>query len=257
VSGALAGCAAGSATAQPLGRDDFAAALHQLSARYWDKHPFHMRLHEGGCTPEEVRAWVANRWYYQRNLSRKNGGIIANCPLPEVRRRWVERILFQDGPAGGADGDGGDTGGDGGVPSGLEDWLVLAEAVGLSRAEVVDERHLLPGVRLAVDGYVHFCLTRPWTEGAAAALTELFSPGLMAARVAAWRRHYGWISPAGYAYFEARIPVVARDSSYTLDLVLTHCVTRAQQEAAVAALSFKCDVLWRMLDAIEHAGESR
>lgn len=239
----LDGRAAGPPAA-PLGRDDFAAALRQLSARYWDKHPFHLRLHDGGCSRDEVRAWVANRWYYQRNLSQKNGAIIANCPLPEVRRRWVERILFQDGqPAGGQ--------------GGLEDWLVLSEAVGLTRAEVLDERHVVPGVRFAVDAYVRFCLTRPWTEGAGAALTELFSPDLMAARIAAWRRHYDWIDPAGYAYFAARIPVVARDSDYTLDLVLTHCVTRQQQEAAVAALGFKCDVLWSMLDAIEHATARR
>jgi pyrroloquinoline-quinone synthase len=233
------GCADGSPAAQSLSRDELAAALHQLSSRYWDKHPFHTRLHAGGCTPDEIRCWVANRWYYQRNLSQKNGGVMSNCPLPEVRRRWVERILFQDG---GQDGQGG-----------LEDWLVLAEAVGLSRAEVLDERHVLPGVRFAVDGYVNFCRTRPWVEGAAAALTELFSPDLMSARIAAWQRHYAWIKPEGYAYFAARIPVVARDSSYTLDLVLTHAVTREQQEAAVAALRFKCDVLWTMLDAIEHA----
>ena len=86
----------------PLPREEFVAALTAQGARYWDKHPFHVRLHEGGCTQGEVRAWVANRWYYQRNLSQKNGAIIANCPLPEVRRRWVERITFQDGTPDGA-----------------------------------------------------------------------------------------------------------------------------------------------------------
>lgn len=223
----------------PLSREEFESALRELSAKYWDKHPFHVRLHAGESTPAEVRSWVANRWYYQRNLSQKNAAIIANCPLPEVRRRWVERILFQDGSA---DSDGG-----------LGDWQALAEAVGLSWEEVRDERHLLPGVRFAVDAYVNFCRTRPWTESAGAALTELFAPGLMAARVAVWQSHYPWIDPSGHAYFQRRIPVVSGDSAYTLDLVLTHCVTRDQQEAALAALGFKCDVLWAMLDAIAHA----
>jgi pyrroloquinoline-quinone synthase len=223
-----------------LGRDEFAAALRGLSVRYWDRHPFHLRLHAGGCTPDEVRSWVANRWYYQCNLSRKNAAIVANCPLPEVRRRWVERIAFQDGPAEGV--------------GGLADWLALAEAVGLDRDEVRDERHVLPGARFAVDAYLAFCRDRPWIEGAAAALTELFSPDLMADRVLAWRRHYDWIKPDGFAYFERRIPVVRRDSEDTLDLVLTHCVTRPQQEAAIAALAFKCDVLRAMLDAIDYAG---
>lgn len=231
----------------PLDRDEFATGLRAKGAHYWDKHSFHVRLHEGGCTREEIRAWVANRWYYQCALSQKNGAIIGNCPLPEVRRRWVERIAFQDGPDGEAGQDGG----------GLADWLVLADAVGLSREEVVDLRHVLPGVRFAVDAYLSFCRTRPWIEGVAAALTELFSPDLMRDRILAWQRHYDWIAPEGYAYFEARIPVVQADSSYTLDLVLEHCRTREQQEAALAALGFKCDVLWAMLDAIEHATEAR
>jgi pyrroloquinoline-quinone synthase len=225
-----------------LPRQEFVAALKAVGAHYWDKHPFHIRLHEGRCTPDEVRAWVANRWYYQRNLSQKNGAIIANCPLPEVRRRWVERIVFQDGTPDEA--------------GGLEDWLVLAEAVGLTRQEVCEEWHLLPGVRFAVDSYVHFCRTRPWTEGAGAALTELFSPDLMADRLAVFQRHYPWIKPVGYSYFEARIPVVRKDSEYTLGLVLEHCVTRVQQDAAIAALTFKCDVLWAMLDAIDYAGRT-
>ncbi|MDQ7904819.1 pyrroloquinoline-quinone synthase PqqC [Phytohabitans sp. ZYX-F-186] len=228
-----------------LSREAFEARLRGLSVRYWDRHPFHVRLHAGACTPDEVRAWVANRWYYQRHMSQKNAAIVANCPLPEVRRRWVERILWQDGP----ERQDGNAGGEGG----LEDWLVLAEAVGLDRRQVLDERHVLPGVRFAVDAYVAFCRTRPWKQGAAAALTELFAPDLMAGRVVAWRRHYDWIKPDGYAYFERRVPTVRAESGYTLDLVLTHCVSREEQDAAVAALAFKCDVLRAMLDAIDYA----
>ncbi|MEJ3744913.1 pyrroloquinoline-quinone synthase PqqC [Actinomycetes bacterium KLBMP 9797] len=227
----------------PLTREEFEGSLRELSNRYWDRHPFHVRLHAGYCAPGEVRAWVANRWYYQRHLSQKNAAVVANCPLPEVRRRWLERIPFQDGHRVGE--------------SGLDDWLALADAVGLGRQEVLDERHVARGVRFAVDRYVDFCRARPWTEGAAASLTELFSPDLMADRVLAWRRHYDWIKPDGFAYFERRIPTVRRDSGYTLDLVLTHCVSRDQQRAAVAALAFKCEVLHAMLDAIDYAGPVR
>jgi pyrroloquinoline-quinone synthase len=217
-----------------LTREQFEAALRGLAPRYWDRHPFHVRLHAGGCSPAEVRSWVANRWYYQKILAQKNAAVIANCPLPEVRRRWLERVVFHDG--------------EGGRP----DWLALADAVGLAREELLDERHVARGTRFAVDGYLHFCLTRPWIEAAAAAMTELFSPDLMAARVVAWRRHYDWIKPDGYAYFERRIPVVRGDAEYTLDLVLTHCRSADEQQAAIRALSFKCDVLGAMLDAIDY-----
>jgi pyrroloquinoline-quinone synthase len=224
----------------PLTRDEFAARLRGLAPRYWDGHPFHLRLHAGDCSAAEVRSWVANRWYYQQILARKNAAIIANCPLPEVRRRWLERVVFHDGAR---DSEGG-----------LADWLVLADAVGLAREELLDERHVARGTRFAVDGYLHFCQNRPWTEAAAAALTELFSPDLMAARVAAWRRHYDWIKPEGYAYFENRIPAVRDDAAYTLDLVLTHCRSTDEQQAAIRALAFKCDVLGAMLDAVDHQG---
>jgi pyrroloquinoline-quinone synthase len=226
--------------ADPLTRDEFAAALRGLAPRYWDRHPFHRRLHAGGCTPGEIRSWVANRWYYQTILARKNAAIIANCPLPEVRRRWLERVTFHDGAR---DGEGG-----------TADWLALADAVELERAALLDERHVTRGTRFAVDGYLHFCQTRPWIQAAAAALTELFSPELMAARVAAWREHYDWIKPEGYAYFQNRIPVVRGDATYTLDLVLTHCRTADEQQAAIEALTFKCDVLGAILDAVDHQG---
>jgi pyrroloquinoline-quinone synthase len=213
-----------------LSRSEFAAALHAQGAFYWDKHPFSLRLSAGECTPDEVRAWVGNRWYYQSNLSQKNAAIIANCPLPDVRVRWVERIKFQD-------------------EGGLEDWLVLAKAVGIS-----DIPAPLPGVRFAIDAYVRFCKENRWYLGAAAALTELFAPDAMRDRVLAWRRNYPWIDDSGYAYFESRIPVVRNDSAYTLGLVLDFCSSRDDQEAAIAALRFKCDVLWAMLDAISTAG---
>jgi pyrroloquinoline-quinone synthase len=225
--------------ATPMDSRAFAEALRGKSDRYWDKHPFHVRMHHGELDEHEVRAWVANRWYYQKSLPLKNAAIIANCPEQEVRRRWLGRIAFQDGA--------------GGEQGGLADWLVLAEAVGLSRAEVVDERHVLPGVRFAVDAYVNFARTRPWIESAAAALTELFSPDLMRDRVEVFRRLYPWIGAEGSAYFESRIEEVASDCSYTLGLVVARCTTRQQQDAALAALSFKCDVLWSILDAVEHA----
>lgn len=225
---------------QPLTQDEFTTALRSLRERYWDRHPFHLRLNAGEATPDDLRRWVANRWYYQECLAQKNAAIVANCPLPEVRRVWVPRIAFYDG----ADG----------TEGGRRDWLVLADAVGLSHTELTDETHLLPGVRFAVDGYLNFCRTRPWTESVAAALTEMFAPDHMRDRVTAWRRHYDWIKPDGYDYFEHRIPVARKDSADTLELVLRHCVTRPQQDAAVRALAFKCDVLRAMLDAIDYAG---
>jgi pyrroloquinoline-quinone synthase len=228
--------------------ESFVAALRAQSRRYHDQHPFHREMNEGKLSPRQIRGWVANRFYYQENIPRKDAAIIANCPDRDVRRRWVQRILDHDGP---------DHDGVGGSEGGIEAWLRLAEAAGLTREEVWDEQHVLPGVRFAVDAYINFARTRPWVEAVASSLTELFAPDLMAERLAAFERYYPWIDPAGLAYFRARLSQAPRDSRHALQVVTQQCQTPDQQTAAVAALSFKCDVLWSMLDAIDRAYADR
>lgn len=218
---------------------EFTTALRSLAGRYWGTHPFHRRLHNGELARPELRRWAANRWYYQSVLPQKDAAIISNCPVPEVRRQWLPRIVYHDGAA---EGEGG-----------RERWLRLCEAVGLTRAEVLDERHVAPGVRFAVDAYVTFARTRPWTEAVASGLTEMFSGHLMRQRVADMLANYPWIARADLAYFTNRIDAVSGEGKTTVDIVVRYCVTRAQQDAAIAALAFKCDVLWSMLDAIERA----
>ena len=226
-----------------LDTDGLVAALRAQSQRYHDRHPFHQKMNAGGLSPEQIRGWAANRFYYQVNLPRKDAAILANCPERDVRRRWIQRILDHDGT--------------GDAPAGIDTWLLLAEAVGLTRDEVLDERHVVPGVRFAVDAYVTFARTRPWTEAVASSLTELFAPDLMAERLAAFEQHYPWIDRRALAYFRGRLSQAPRDSEHALEVVTRYCLTPEQQAAAVAALSFKCDVLWSMLDAIEQAYAGR
>jgi pyrroloquinoline-quinone synthase len=207
--------------------------------RYHDKHPFHRRMNAGDLHPDQIRGWAANRFYYQRNIPIKDAAILSNCPLPEVRRVWVRRLLDHDGAEQGQ--------------GGIEAWLRLAEATGLTRDDVWSERFLLPGVRFAVDAYVQLARSRPWPIAVASSLTELFAPDLMGERLAAFERHYTWVPSWGLDYFRARLTQARRDSELALELTLTHCATAELQQEAVAALQFKCDVLWAILDALTQA----
>jgi pyrroloquinoline-quinone synthase len=222
----------------PLAPDAFVAALQAQSDRYHRIHPFHVSMHEGRLNRVQIQGWVANRFYYQRSIPMKDAAILSNCPDPAIRRRWIERIVDQDGAAEGQ--------------GGVENWLRLAEAVGLSRQEVLDERHVVPGVRFATDAYVTFARTRPWIEAIAASLTELFVSDLMSQRIMAFQHHYSWVDPIGLTYFKSRLTQVPRDTAHALELVIQYCITREQQARAIAALAFKCDVLWSLLDAIHH-----
>jgi pyrroloquinoline-quinone synthase len=222
----------------PWSRDEFVARLRAVGERrYHHLHPFHQRMHRGECTREEIQRWVANRFYYQKNIPVKDAFILANCPEVAVRRRWIQRIVDHDGRA---EGEGG-----------IEAWLRLGVAVGLRREDLERDRLLLPGARFAVDAYVNFCRTRPWVESVAASLTELFSPTIVGRRLEAFERHYPWIDPEGLRYFRMRLEQAPRDAEHALEVVTERCTTREAQERAVAALEFKCDVLWALLDAIE------
>lgn len=224
-------------TRQPWTEPEFEAALRAQGKTYHHLHPFHLRMNAGELTPDEIRRWVANRFYYQKSIPLKDAAILANCPELPVRRDWIVRIIDHDGRA---EGEGG-----------IEAWLRLGEAVGLSRDEIWSERAVLPGVRYAVDAYVNFCRSRPWVEAVAASLTELFGPDAIRVRLQSMEQHYPWIDSAGFEYFRSRLTQAPRDARYALDLVLERCRSRESQERAVAALAFKCDLLWAQLDAID------
>ena len=217
--------------------DEFVEALRAQSQAYHDQHPFHVRMNAGRLSRRQLQGWVANRFYYQICIPRKDAAILANCPDVEVRRRWIRRIVDHDGTAPGT--------------GGIESWLRLGEALGVSRDELLSERRVLPAVRYAVDAYVNFARQKPWIEAVASSLTELFGPAAIRVRLAALEAHYAWIDPAGLEYFRARLVQAPRDAQYALDLTVERCTTPEQQDAAVAALRFKTEVLWAQLDAIE------
>lgn len=224
----------------PWNRDEFEARLRERGAAYHIHHPFNVMLNGGKASPEQIRGWVANRYYYQIAIPVKDAAVLSNCPDREVRRGWVQRILDHDGFEIGDIRDEG----------GIEAWLRLAEAVGLTRGEVQDLRHVVPGVRFAVDAYVNFARRAPWQEAVCSSLTELFAPEIHKQRLATWPQHYGWIDPAGLAYFRNRVSQARRDVEQGLAVTLDHFRTRAMQERALEILQFKLDILWAMNDAM-------
>jgi pyrroloquinoline-quinone synthase len=226
----------------PAAREEFIAELRSQGTRYHHLHPFHRRMDAGELSRDELQRWVMNRFYYQKCIPLKDAAILSNCPEVAVRREWIQRIIDHDG------GDE-DTGG-------IESWLRLGEALGVSRVKLESERGVLPAVRYAVDAYVNFARQRPWIEAVASSLTELFGPAAIRVRLEALERHYPWIDPAGLEYFRTRLVKAPRDAEYALALTVARCRTRERQEAAIAALRFKTEMLWAQLDAIER-GDSQ
>lgn len=216
------------------------AAFRAIGAeRYHNRHAFHRLLHSGGCTPDQVRAWALNRYYYQAQIPAKDSALMARLPTPELRRIWRQRIVDHDG----------DSVSEGGVNR----WLRLTDALGLDRDYVISGEGLLPATRFAVDAYVGFVTTRPLIEAVASSLTELFSAEIIRDRVSGMLKHYDFVDSEALAYFESRLTDAPRDANFALAYVQEHARTREKQEAALNALRFKCGVLWTLLDVCSHA----
>lgn len=224
---------------RPLASNELIDALRAFSRSYYAVHPFHQLMREGALSKRQLQGWVSNRLAYQRAIPRKDAAILSNCPDSAVRRLWIQRIVDHDGTEPGS--------------GGIEMWVKLGEALGVPREEMEDERHVLPGVRMAAESYVTFCKTHDWVEAVASSLTELFAPTLMHERLAAFPRHYPWVDAAGLEYFRSRLVQAPRDSSQAITIVTTHCTTRESQRRAFDALAFKIEMLWVLIDTIYHA----
>ncbi len=220
--------------------DELEAALRDIGARRYHRlHPFHHMLHSGQCTKGQVQAWALNRYYYQAMIPIKDASLIARCDDPAIRREWRSRLVDHDG----------EHEGDGGIAR----WLKLTDGLGLARDEVISLRGLLPGTRFAVDAYVRFVREKPLLEAIASSLTELLSPVIISERMDGMLAHYDFITRETLAYFEKRPPQAAKDSDFALDYVKRNARAPDAQAAVLAALEFKCSVLWAMLDALHHA----
>jgi pyrroloquinoline-quinone synthase len=227
-------------TGAPMQPEELETALCAIGAeRYHIHHPFHRLLHDGKLTRAQVQAWALNRYYYQASIPAKDATLMARLPTSELRREWRRRIEDHDG--------------DGTKPGGIERWLKLAEGVGLDQDLVSSTIAILPETRFAVDAYVHFVRDRTLLEAIASSLTELFSPTIIAERVSGMLAHYDFITPDTLAYFTPRLTQAPQDSDWALAYVKEHADTAEKQEAVLAALRFKCDVLWSQLDGLYYA----
>ena len=198
------------------------AALHEIGAtRYHSLHPFHRLLHGGKCSHGQVQAWVLNRFYYQSRIPLKDAALISRAEDPVLRREWRHRIEEHDG--------GGDNEG------GIERWLVLAEAVGLDRDDVMSLEGVLPATRFAVDAYVHFVREHSILEAVASSLTELFAPKIHEERIAGLLEHYDFANERTVAYFKRRLKEAPEDVKFGLAYVTREAGTRAEQHSPAEA----------------------
>jgi pyrroloquinoline-quinone synthase len=233
-----------STSADALSREELLEQLRaEGTARYHDLHPFHVAMHDGMLNREQLQTWVVNRYYYQTRIPIKDALIVSKSTDPAFRRRWLRRIVDHDGANVGE--------------GGLELWLRLGEALGVDRERMESLREVLPGVRFACDAYVNFVRDVSLVEAVASSLTEFFAPDLMSRRIAAFERHYDFVSSDALDYFRQRVPRARRDADEAVEFVLNTAVTRDVQASCVRALICKTEILWHLLDCVLVEGRGR
>lgn len=226
---------------QPWTVEEFDAQMRAVGPeRYHDLHPFHKLLHGGKLDKGQVAAWALNRYCYQEAIPRKDAAFMSRVHDRDLRREWIHRIQDHDGTPPDELG-------------GIERWLVLTDCLGLDRQYVMSMEGALPATRFAVEAYVRFVVEQPLVVAAASSLTELFAPSIHRERISGMLANYDFVNDEVMAYFKRRLSQAPRDANFTFEFVKNNAHTREMQEACVAAIRFKCDVLWAQLDALHHA----
>jgi pyrroloquinoline-quinone synthase len=225
----------------PLTPDALEDALRAIGAqRYHDRHPFHHLLHGGKLTKGQVQAWALNRYCYQAAVPRKDAALISRIHDRDLRRAWRQRLVDHDGDGMHEEG-------------GIERWLVLTTGLGIRREHVLSEALALPATRFATESYVRFVRDNTLLEAVASSLTELFAPKIHSERISGMLENYDFITDDVMAYFRRRLTQAPDDAAFGLAYVRENARTVEQQQAALGALTFKCNMLWAMLDALHHA----
>ena len=224
----------------PLSPDDLEARLRAVGdERYHIHHPFHKLLHAGDLNRAQVQAWALNRYCYQRIIPIKDAALIARTDDPALRRAWRKRLADHDGSEAGE--------------GGIERWVRLATGVGLDRDYVESREGALPATEFAVQAYVHYVSEETLLKAVASSLTEMFAPTVISERVSGMLANYDFVTEDTLAYFTPRLTQAPEDADFALAYVKEHATTVEEQQDVIAALKFKCDVLWSQLDALYHA----
>ncbi|PTW63291.1 pyrroloquinoline-quinone synthase [Breoghania corrubedonensis] len=226
---------------RPLSPQELEQVLRSVgAARYHVLHPFHQRMNVGELSFAQMQAWALNRYCYQAVIPKKDALILARSDDPAFRREWRKRIVDHDGDDAGSEG-------------GIRRWIKLAEGLGLGTQMVVSTRYALPATRYAVASYIDLVTRHSMLVAVASSLTEMFSGAAIAQRVPAMLARYDYITEETLAYFTPRLTQAPRDADFALAYVTRHADTPQRQADAVNALIAKCDMLWAMLDALDHA----
>ena len=210
--------------------------------RTFGRHPLWLALADGKLTRDQLKLFAVQFFLQVREFPRAVSAMHANCPFSEERKELAESIYEEET----------------GRISGYNEphpeiFLRFGEAVGLSRAEMIDGRPL-PATRALIDWFELSTKQRSFIE-AAAAITlaaEGQVPGAFGPMARRLQENYG-LSRKAVEFWDLHESADADHSKVGDNIVVRHATDAATQVRVRDALQHSLDAWWHFFDGIQAA----
>lgn len=175
-----------------------------------NQHPFEQKLYSGKCTPEEIKRWLINRYYFEETMMRKDCIILGNSDDHSFRKVWLKRVIDSQRPGGG-----------------LDQWREMCVSAGILPEEILD---VTPGAKKACDNYIQWCLSTHWKIVASGSLSQIQAALNHQKKCETWYEFYPTID---WSYFKVRKEQAKEDSQICLEFIKQWQL--AEEDIATAA----------------------
>lgn len=212
--------------------------LHQLDAMIDDRkmldHPFYQMWNHGTLTMEMLREYAKQYYYQVRNFPTFVSATHSVCDDLEVRQMLLENLIEEEH----------------GANNHPELWLRFAEALGVSRQEVMSAK-LLPQTKDSIQIIRELSGRANVAEGLSALYAyESQIPHVSRTKIEGLQKNYGMTDPAGYEFFTVHESADEIHSRVTREALERYCTTPEQQAIALTAAREATDAMNLLLDGV-------
>jgi pyrroloquinoline-quinone synthase len=210
--------------------------------RTFGGHPLWLEIADGRLGREQLARFAVQFFLQVREFPRAVSAMHANCPFPKERMELAESVYEEEtGRISGCN-----------LPH-PELFIRFGEAVGLSRAEMVEGRPL-PATRALIDWFELSTKQRSFIEAAAAInlAAEGQVPGAFGPMARRLQEHYG-LGKDAVAFWDVHEMADAEHSAVGDHIVVRHATDAATQERVRDALDHSLGAWWQFFDGIRAA----
>lgn len=222
-------------TVRPAAGEDLCDRIDSLiEERSLLKHPFYQTWQKGELTLDALKGYACQYYHHVLAFPTYVSGAHANCDDLEDRQELLENLVDEEQ----------------GPNNHPELWLRFAEALGMTREEVVNSEPL-PETADLISTYRSITKDHPFIEGIAALYAyESQVPDVALTKIDGLKRFYGITDKRGLQFFVVHSSLDVEHSRVTRNLVAKYGDSEAAGTAAESAVDQATGALWSLLDGV-------